>query len=88
MGTPVKKWVEGSVAIAVERGRDAMKQELRAGGPHAHVYKNGKRTDSRIPGKNKDVDAKDYRIAEKLFDKYYYDIKRECEKVAAGEYGE
>ncbi len=86
MGKPVKMWEDGSVGIAVESGKDTMNRELRAGGPHVHVYKNRKRTDSRIPGRNKDLDANDYRAAEKLFDKHYKEIATLCKEVAEGKH--
>ena len=88
MATPVRKWVEGKVAIAVESDKDQMNKEYKSEGPHVHVYIKGVRTKARIPGNRENVDAKDYQIAEKLFDKYYYEIKRECEKVVAGCYGD
>ena len=82
MGTIIKKWENGMISIAVEAGKDDMNKE----GTHVHVYKRGRRTETRIPGRNKDLDAKDLEIAEKLFDKYYHEIDALCRDVKAGKY--
>jgi len=84
MSTIVKTWSNGSVSIAVEAGKDSMNQENN--GPHVHVYKRDRRTKSRIPGKNKDLDAKDYDIAEKLFYDNYREIDFYCNQVREGKY--
>ena len=52
MAKIVKEWSKGSISIAVEIGRDDMNRD----GTHVHIYKRGRRTDSRIPGKNRDLD--------------------------------
>ena len=84
MGTPVKKWERGSIAIAVERGKDHMCHE----DTHVHIYKRGRRTDSRIPGGNADLDRKDYETAEKLYRENYREIVKYCDEVKHGVYGD
>ena len=78
----IKKWSDGSVSIAVEAGKDDMNKE----GTHVHVYKRGRRTDSRIPGNNRDLDDKDYDIAEKLYYENLREIESLCNAVIRGEY--
>lgn len=63
MAKIIIKCTDGSVSIAVESGKDDMNRE----GTHVHVYKRGRRTISRISGKNKDLDEKDYEIAERQY---------------------
>lgn len=82
MATIIDQWCEGSVCVAVEAGKDDMNRE----GTHVHIYKSGRRTKSRIPGKNIDMDSKDFYIAERLFNKHYYEIDKLCDDVKKGKY--
>ena len=82
MATIIKAWSKGSVSIAVESGKDDMNRE----GTHVHVYKNGRRTESRIPGRNKGLDNKDYYTAETLYDENLYEIDKYCADVKNGKY--
>lgn len=82
MGKPIRKWSDGSIAIAVEAGKqDAQREEM-----HVHVYKNGRRTDSRLPGSCMDIDEKDARTAERLYQRNYDEIREYYEAVADGVY--
>lgn len=83
MGKVVKDWTDGSVSVAVESGKDDMNRE----GTHVHVYKRGRRTDTRIPGRNKDLDDKDFDIAEKLYYANYSEIDKLCKEVKEGKHG-
>lgn len=86
MAKPVCEWSDGSISVAVESGMyDANKEEM-----HVHVYKRGRRTDTRISLKGtegRDLDRSDVEKAEALFDKNYYEIVKEYEKVKDGYYG-
>lgn len=82
MAKIIKEWSSGSVSIAVEAGKDDMNKE----GTHVHVYKRGRRTDSRVPGKNKDLDDADYDLAETLYYKHLSEIEQMCEAVKSGKY--
>lgn len=83
MAKVVKSWSKGSVSIAVEAGKDdANREEV-----HVHVYKNDKRTKSRIPGSCKDIDDKDADIAEQLFYDNLSEIRNYYEDVKKGLYG-
>lgn len=82
MGKVIKKWSEGSVSIAVESGRDDMNKE----NTHVHIYKRGRRTKSRIPGKNKDLDEDDFDTAEKLYYANFREIEELCGEVIKGKY--
>ena len=82
MAKIVKEWSSGSVSIAVEAGKDSMNSD----GTHVHIYKRGRRTRSRIPGRNLDLDPKDFAEAEALFDRNYREIERLCNDVKTGKY--
>lgn len=82
MAKIVKEWSNGSVSIAVEAGVDDANKE----GTHVHVYKRGRRTRSRIPGNNYDLDTKDFETAERLYDMHYREIEKLCNDVIAGKY--
>ena len=82
MAKIIKEWSRGSISIAVEAGKDDMNRE----GPHVHIYKRGRRTDSRIPGKNRDLDDKDFDLAEELYDDNIREIERYCQDVLEGKY--
>ncbi|MGN0413849.1 MAG: hypothetical protein ACI4FV_12525 [Lachnospiraceae bacterium] len=82
MAKIIKEWNEGSVSIAVEAGKDDMNRE----GTHVHIYKRGRRTNSRIPGKNLDLDDNDFDKAEALYYRHLSEIKALCEDVKAGKY--
>ena len=71
-----------NVMIAVEAGKDDANRE----GVHVHVYKRGRRTDTRIPGNNRDLDDKDYDKAYELFNSNYSEIRDYYERVARGEF--
>lgn len=47
MAKIIREWTKGSISIAVEAGKDDMNKE----DTHVHIYKRGRRTKSRIPGK-------------------------------------
>lgn len=88
MATIIKEWIEGSVSIAVEAGKDDMNSE----GTHVHVYKGGKRTKvwismTKTKGE-KDLDPKDVKTAENLFDRNYKEIDSLCDDVKKGKYGD
>ena len=53
---------------------------------HVHVYKRNRRTSTRIPGKNYDLDDKDYDIAEKLYYEHFKEIERFCLDIKDGKY--
>ena len=78
----VKEWSKGSISIAVEIGRDDMNRD----GTHVHIYKRGRRTDSRIPGKNRDLDAGDFDTAEDLYYQHLSEIEALCNEVKTGRY--
>lgn len=82
MAKIIKEWVEGSVSIAVEAGKNDMNRE----GTHVHVYKRGRRTDSRIPGNNRDLDPDDFDIAEDLYYRNLSEIDSLCKDVKDGKY--
>ncbi len=82
MATIIKQWSEGSVSIAVEAGKDDMNRE----GTHVHVYKRDRRTKTRIPGKNYDLDDKDFDIAEELYYSNIREIETLCDGVKKGLY--
>lgn len=82
MAKRIKEWSDGSVSIVVEAGKDDMCSE----GTHVHIYKRGRRTSSRIPGRNMDLDTKDYDIAESLYYRNLSEIERICAEVKAGKY--
>ena len=82
MAKIIKEWSKGSVSIAVQAGKDDMCCE----GTHVHIYKRGRRTDSRIPGRNKDLDSKDFDIAEDLYDQNLSEIETLCKAVKDGKY--
>lgn len=82
MAKVIKEWVKGSISVAVEAGKDDMNRE----GTHVHIYKRGRRTSSRIPGKNRDIDEDDFDIAENLYYKNLSEIELYCDKVKNGEY--
>lgn len=82
MAKIIKEWGKGSVTIAVETGKDDMNRE----GTHVHIYKRGRRTDSRIPGKNRDLDDSDFDMAEALYYKHLPEIETLCMAVKAGRY--
>lgn len=82
MAKIIREWSEGSVSIAVEAGKDDMNRE----GSHVHVYKRGRRTDSRIPGKNRDLDDKDFDMAEDLYYRHISEIETLCNDVRDGKY--
>lgn len=78
----IREWSEGSVSIAVEAGKDDMNRE----GIHVHVYKRGRRTGSRIPGKNRDLDNKDFDTAKDLCYRHISEIETLCDDVRDGKY--
>ena len=82
MATIIKKWESGSVSIAVEAGKDDMNCE----GTHVHIYKRGRRTSSRIPGKNRDIDDADFDVAEDLYYRHLSEIETICQAVKDGKY--
>lgn len=82
MAKIIKEWNEGSVSIAVEAGKDDMNRE----GSHVHVYKRGRRTRSRIPGRNYDLDDRDFDAAEKLYYGHLSEIETLCNEVKEGRY--
>lgn len=82
MAKIIKEWSEGSVSIAVEAGKDDMNRE----GTHVHIYKRGRRTDSRIPGKNRDLDDGDFDTAEDLYYQNLSEIETLCMAVKDGLY--
>lgn len=82
MAKIVKEWCDGSVSIAVEAGIDDANKE----GTHVHVYKRGRRTSSRIPGRNRDLDDKDFDIAERLYYSNLHEIEKLCSDVKKGKY--
>jgi len=82
MATIIRQWSKGSVSIAVEAGVDDMRRE----GTHVHIYKRGRRTDSRIPGRNRDLDDEDFDTAEDLYYDNIREIESICEDVADGKY--
>lgn len=82
MAKIIKEWPNGSISIAVEAGKDDMNQE----GTHVHIYKRGRRTKSRIPGKNYDLDDADFDIAEELYYANYSEIDKLCGEVKNGKY--
>ena len=82
MAKIIKEWSEGSVSIAVEAGKDDMNRE----GTHVHIYKRGRRTNSRIPGKNRDLDDGDFDTAEDLYYQNLSEIETLCMAVKDGLY--
>ena len=82
MAKIIKDWTKGSISIAVEAGKDDMNRE----GTHVHIYKRGRRTESRIPGKNRDLDDSDFDIAVELYYANYREIDKICEDVKNGKY--
>lgn len=82
MAKIIEEWSKGSISIAVEAGKDDMNRE----GTHVHVYKRGRRTDSRIPGKNRDLDDNDFDTAEELYYRYLSEIEKLCRAVKDGKY--
>lgn len=82
MAKIIKKWENGSVSIAVEAGKDDMNRE----GTHVHIYKRGRRTLSRIPGRNRDVDDADFDVAEELYYRHLSEIETICQAVKDGKY--
>jgi len=87
MAKPVWTASDGSITIAVESGKDDANHER----VHVHVYKNGRRTNTRIQDGyaiGSDLDASDVKAAENLYDRNYSDIRGEYEKVKQGYYGD
>ena len=82
MAKIIKEWSKGSVSIAVEAGKDDMNRE----GSHVHIYKRGRRTDSRIPGRNRDLDDSDFDTAEDLYYQNLSEIESLCMAVRDGKY--
>lgn len=82
MAKIIKEWSSGSVSIAVEAGKNHMNSE----DAHVHIYKRGRRTDSRIPGSNKDLDSKDFDIAEDLYYQHLSEIEKFCQEVKDGKH--
>ena len=82
MAKVVKIWNKGSISVAVEVGKDDANNES----VHVHVYKNGRRTKSRIPGNCPDIDSKDALIADQLFYDNYYEISKYYQEVKDGKY--
>lgn len=82
MATIIKEWSKGSISIAVEAGKDDMNRE----DIHVHIYKRGRRTLSRIPGRNYDLDNDDFDTAEDLYYKNLSEIESYCEDVKKGRY--
>lgn len=78
----MKEWSDGGVSIAVEAGVDDANKE----GTHVHVYKRGRRTSSRIPGRNSDVDDNDFDVAERLYYMHLDEIEKLCLDVKNGKY--
>lgn len=85
MAKIVREWIgTNGISIAVEHGKDdANKEET-----HVHVYKRGRRTQSRIPGKCKDIDSADEEIAGKLYDNNLNEIDKYYQDVKNGIYGD
>lgn len=50
------------------------------------MYKRGRRTQTRIPGMNRDLDTKDFDVAEQLYYSNYSQINSICNDVIAGKY--
>lgn len=84
MATIAEEWSNGSISIAVECGKDDANRES----CHVHVYKNGRRTSSRFPGKQPDLDSKDADKAEALYYDHLYEIQRVYNDVKEGKYDE
>lgn len=82
MAKIIEEWSSGSVSIAVEAGKDDMNRE----GPHVHIYKRGRRTQSRLPGKNRDLDDADFDTAENLYYRYLDEIQTLCHAIKDGKY--
>ncbi len=82
MAKIIKEWESGSVSIAVEAGKDDMNRE----GTHVHIYKRRRRTSSRIPGRNRDVDDADFDVAEALYYRHLSEIETICQAVKDGKY--
>ena len=82
MATIIKEWSNGSISIAVEAGKDDANRER----THVHVYKNGKRTQSRIPGKCPDIDDSDADKAEQLYYDNLSEIEETYQDVKDGKY--
>ena len=82
MAKVIKEWKSGSVSIVVEAGKDDMNRE----GTHVHIYKRGRRTSSRIPGKNRDIDDADFDAAEELYYQHLSEIETICRAVKDGKY--
>ena len=84
-GTKVKSWGNGRITIAVEAGKWDTNREQ----PHVHVYKNGKRTEARLPGNNSGIlDYQDEKAANSLYDDNYNDIQETYQDVRDGKYGD
>ncbi len=82
MAKKIKEWSKGSISIVVESGKDDMNKE----GIHVHIYKRNRRTNSRIPGSNKDLDRQDFETAEDLYERNYSEIRSLCQDVKDGKY--
>lgn len=82
MVTIIKAWSNGSISIAVEAGKDDANRK----GTHVHVYKNGRRTQSRIPEKCPDIDDSDEDKAEQLYYDNLYEIEKIYHDVKDGKY--
>lgn len=82
MAKVIKEWGTYRVSIAVEAGKDDANRE----DTHVHVYKRGRRTQTRIPGNNKDLDREDFEIAQDLFEENYKEISKLYEDVKNGKY--
>lgn len=82
MAKVIKEWSRGSVSIAVEARKDDMNRE----GMHVHIYKRGRRTDSRITGRNRNLDDNDFGIAENLHYQHVSEIESLCQTVKDGRY--
>jgi len=82
MAKIVKEFGDYNLSVGVESGKDDANKEP----VHVHVYKRGRRTDTRIPGRNRDLDSKDYDRACELFDRYYREIYEWYNRVKAGEF--
>ena len=82
MAKIIKEWSKGSVSIAVEAGKDDMNCEE----THVHIYKRGRRTDSRIPGRNRDLDDSDFDTAEDPYYQNLSEIESLCMAVRDGKY--
>lgn len=83
MAKIIKEWSKGSVSIAVEAGKNTMNSERES---HVHIYKRGRRTKSRIPGRNLDLDNQDFDTAEDLYYQHLSEIESFCKAVRDGEY--